>query len=130
MRSSSSNRTCVNVGTIRHFDHETTSFVAYVDVLISPIVTCLISCFSEVLKFGLVIILHGIQNASLTLILEFSCDAFQGAVRRGRPKAVAFDGIDKAPEEKKRGITIATVGILFLNLIHAFCFWFCYAIPS
>lgn len=31
----------------------------------------------------------------------------------GNAKAVAFDEIDKAPEEKKRGITIATVGILF-----------------
>jgi translation elongation factor EF-Tu-like GTPase len=27
----------------------------------------------------------------------------------GRAKAVAFDEIDKAPEEKQRGITIATV---------------------
>lgn len=27
----------------------------------------------------------------------------------GKAKAVAFDEIDKAPEEKKRGITIATV---------------------
>ena len=29
----------------------------------------------------------------------------------GKAKAIAFDEIDKAPEEKKRGITIATVGI-------------------
>lgn len=29
----------------------------------------------------------------------------------GKAKAVAFDEIDKAPEEKKRGITIATVCI-------------------
>jgi translation elongation factor EF-Tu-like GTPase len=28
----------------------------------------------------------------------------------GKAKAVAFDEIDKAPEEKARGITIATVG--------------------
>lgn len=31
----------------------------------------------------------------------------------GKAKAVAFDEIDKAPEEKKRGITIATVTIQF-----------------
>ena len=35
----------------------------------------------------------------------------------GKAKAIAFDEIDKAPEEKKRGITIATVGIIFF-----FCF--------
>lgn len=29
----------------------------------------------------------------------------------GKAKAIAFDQIDKAPEEKKRGITIATVRI-------------------
>lgn len=29
----------------------------------------------------------------------------------GKAKAIAFDEIDKAPEEKKRGITIATVGL-------------------
>lgn len=34
----------------------------------------------------------------------------------GKAKAVAFDEIDKAPEEKKRGITIATVGYCFLVL--------------
>lgn len=32
----------------------------------------------------------------------------------GKAKAVAFDEIDKAPEEKKRGITIATVGSYLL----------------
>lgn len=31
----------------------------------------------------------------------------------GNAKAIAFDEIDKAPEEKKRGITIATVAICF-----------------
>lgn len=31
----------------------------------------------------------------------------------GKAKAIAFDEIDKAPEEKKRGITIATVTIFF-----------------
>lgn len=36
----------------------------------------------------------------------------------GKAKAVAFDEIDKAPEEKKRGITIATVGYCFLLVIH------------
>ena len=39
----------------------------------------------------------------------------------GKAKAVAFDEIDKAPEEKKRGITIATVSrlliLIFLNFI-------------
>lgn len=38
----------------------------------------------------------------------------------GKAKAVAFDEIDKAPEEKKRGITIATVRIfciLHTNLV-------------
>lgn len=34
----------------------------------------------------------------------------------GKAKAIAFDEIDKAPEEKKRGITIATVGIIILFL--------------
>jgi hypothetical protein len=34
----------------------------------------------------------------------------------GKAKAIAFDEIDKAPEEKKRGITIATVGYCFLVL--------------
>jgi elongation factor Tu len=28
----------------------------------------------------------------------------------GKAKAIAFDEIDKAPEEKARGITISTVG--------------------
>ena len=32
----------------------------------------------------------------------------------GKAKAIAFDEIDKAPEEKKRGITIATVGSYLL----------------
>ncbi|KAL6527635.1 hypothetical protein OROMI_029446 [Orobanche minor] len=32
----------------------------------------------------------------------------------GKAKAIAFDEIDKAPEEKKRGITIATVDYIFL----------------
>ena len=36
----------------------------------------------------------------------------------GKAKAIAFDEIDKAPEEKKRGITIATVGINFFFLFH------------
>lgn len=31
----------------------------------------------------------------------------------GKAKAIAFDEIDKAPEEKKRGITIATVGLFY-----------------
>jgi hypothetical protein len=38
----------------------------------------------------------------------------------GRAKAIAFDEIDKAPEEKKRGITIATVK---KNTVH-FIFFF------
>lgn len=49
----------------------------------------------------------------------------QVLAEEGKAKAVAFDEIDKAPEEKKRGITIATVGMsfLFLNLILAI--WSC-----
>lgn len=39
----------------------------------------------------------------------------------GKAKAVAFDEIDKAPEEKKRGITIATVGISFLFICNDYC---------
>ena len=35
----------------------------------------------------------------------------------GKAKAIAFDEIDKAPEEKKRGITIATVGVQILFLL-------------
>jgi hypothetical protein len=40
----------------------------------------------------------------------------------GKAKAIAFDEIDKAPEEKKRGITIATVGIAppHTTVLHAF----------
>ena len=41
----------------------------------------------------------------------------QVLAEEGKAKAIAFDEIDKAPEEKKRGITIATVRIYFL------CFW-------
>lgn len=33
----------------------------------------------------------------------------QVLAEEGKAKAIAFDEIDKAPEEKKRGITIATV---------------------
>ena len=33
----------------------------------------------------------------------------------GKAKAIAFDEIDKAPEEKKRGITIATVGTYIIH---------------
>ena len=39
----------------------------------------------------------------------------QVLAEEGKAKAVAFDEIDKAPEEKKRGITIATVGYCFLS---------------
>ena len=35
---------------------------------------------------------------------------YQVLAEEGKAKAIAFDEIDKAPEEKKRGITIATVG--------------------
>lgn len=34
---------------------------------------------------------------------------FQVLAEEGKAKAIAFDEIDKAPEEKARGITIATV---------------------
>lgn len=40
----------------------------------------------------------------------------------GKAKAVAFDEIDKAPEEKKRGITIATVRSRFYYFILFFPF--------
>ena len=36
----------------------------------------------------------------------------QVLAEEGKAKAIAFDEIDKAPEEKKRGITISTVIIL------------------
>lgn len=47
----------------------------------------------------------------------------------GKAKAIAFDEIDKAPEEKKRGITIATVGILkfFVSFVLTL---FAAAVPS
>lgn len=35
-------------------------------------------------------------------------------------KSIAFDEIDKAPEEKQRGITIATVSTLFRQLRYEF----------
>ncbi|WP_459926018.1 GTP-binding protein, partial [Desulfatiferula olefinivorans] len=35
----------------------------------------------------------------------------QNALRSGKGKAIAFDEIDKAPEEKERGITIATAHV-------------------
>lgn len=42
-------------------------------------------------------------------------------IGRGRKaKAIAFDEIDKAPEEKKRGITIATVGVQILFSLAAY----------
>lgn len=44
----------------------------------------------------------------------------QVLAEEGKAKAVAFDEIDKAPEEKKRGITIATVSMFFLIIILAF----------
>ena len=34
----------------------------------------------------------------------------------GKAKAIAFDQIDKAPEEKARGITIATVRLSSFSL--------------
>ena len=37
-------------------------------------------------------------------------NVYQVLAEEGKAKAIAFDEIDKAPEEKKRGITIATVG--------------------
>ncbi len=35
----------------------------------------------------------------------------QNALRSGKGAAIAFDEIDKAPEEKERGITIATAHV-------------------
>lgn len=46
----------------------------------------------------------------------FLVSYLQVLAEEGKAKAIAFDEIDKAPEEKKRGITIATVGIIFLFL--------------
>lgn len=47
----------------------------------------------------------------------FGCDNGLGfcqvLAEEGKAKAIAFDEIDKAPEEKKRGITIATVSMWF-----------------
>ena len=40
--------------------------------------------------------------------ISFSCRC-QVLADEGKAKAIAFDEIDKAPEEKARGITIATV---------------------
>jgi translation elongation factor EF-Tu-like GTPase len=58
------------------------------------------------------------------LVLKL-CDSVEVFVEQvladeGRAKAIAFDEIDKAPEEKKRGITIATVK---KNTVH-FIFFF------
>jgi len=41
--------------------------------------------------------------------MNWLCIFFQVLAEEGKAKAVAFDEIDKAPEEKARGITIATV---------------------
>ena len=48
------------------------------------------------------------------LVYETCCSIsftyrFQVLADEGKAKAIAFDEIDKAPEEKARGITIATV---------------------
>lgn len=48
----------------------------------------------------------------------------------GKAKAIAFDEIDKAPEEKKRGITIATVGINFFFFVSFVLTLFAAAVPS
>jgi elongation factor Tu len=42
----------------------------------------------------------------------------QVLAEEGKAKAIAFDEIDKAPEEKKRGITIATVRHTYFLFIH------------
>ena len=42
-------------------------------------------------------------------VMNWLCIFFQVLAEEGKAKAVAFDEIDKAPEEKARGITIATV---------------------
>jgi len=41
--------------------------------------------------------------------MNWLCLFLQVLAEEGKAKAVAFDEIDKAPEEKARGITIATV---------------------
>lgn len=52
----------------------------------------------------------------------------QVLAEEGKAKAIAFDEIDKAPEEKKRGITIATVSMFFLIIILAF--WYLWSSVS
>ena len=42
-------------------------------------------------------------------VMNWLCLFLQVLAEEGKAKAVAFDEIDKAPEEKARGITIATV---------------------
>lgn len=57
------------------------------------------------------------------------CTVEQVLAEEGKAKAIAFDEIDKAPEEKKRGITIATVRDTYSN--YAYREWFrakCYII--
>ena len=48
---------------------------------------------------------------NFSCLLEYICFMWiKVLAEEGKAKAIAFDEIDKAPEEKKRGITIATVG--------------------
>jgi translation elongation factor EF-Tu-like GTPase len=49
----------------------------------------------------------------------------QVLAEEGKAKAIAFDEIDKAPEEKKRGITIATVCVIFMYHFLIFLIRFC-----
>ncbi|MBA0619681.1 hypothetical protein Godav_005495 [Gossypium davidsonii] len=72
----------VNVGTIGHVDHGKTTLTA------------------AITKVGLWICLIASSEFCEQVLAE-----------EGKAKAIAFDEIDKAPEEKKRGITIATAHV-------------------
>lgn len=85
----------MNIGTIGHVDHgKTTLTAAITKVLFS--LHCMIS-FMLVWFFFCCKSFDGISRSSQVLADE------------GMAKSIAFDEIDKAPEEKQRGITIATV---------------------
>ncbi|KAL2565646.1 hypothetical protein AAZV13_19G119400 [Glycine max] len=88
----------VNVGTIGHVDHgKTTLTAAITKVLLKLffVFQCLFKCVLRQRGFG----------------VYCSIGFDQVLADEGKAKAVAFDEIDKAPEEKKRGITIATAHV-------------------
>ncbi|PNX93256.1 elongation factor Tu mitochondrial-like [Trifolium pratense] len=73
----------LNVGTIGHVDHGKTTLTAAITKVFE---------------------LNNTYYASELIVEQVLAD-------EGRAKAIAFDEIDKAPEEKKRGITIATAHV-------------------